>query len=106
VVSRILMRMEDIRSVRTGTWLGILALALTVGVMARRATVRFSAANEDLRDAVASPAPLPAMPAAPRPGAYAFNERPAPRPLIARRLDRLADALDAKAASLRASAAN
>lgn len=95
--------MKDLRSVRTGTWVGILTLALTVGVMARRALVAApTAPPEELRDAVASPAPL--VPA--RPGAYAFAVRPAPRPLVSRRLDRLADALDAKAASLRAASEN
>lgn len=98
--------MKELRAVRRGTWVGVLTLALTAGVMARRAFVAApTAPPEELRDAVASPAPLVPLPAA-RPGAYAFKVRPAPRPLASRRLDRLADALDARAASLRAASEN
>ena len=93
--------MKDIGSVRTGTWLGILALVLTVGVMARRATVTFSAADEDLRDAVASPAPAAAPRTAPRrPRVSAFKERPAPRPRPAPRVARFDGDLAAKSAGL------
>jgi hypothetical protein len=88
-------------STRSWTWIGAVALVLTVAVMARRTAGGAKAQPEELRDAVASPAsPIGARPMF---SAGAFSRVPA-RPvesLISARLNRLADALDAKAASLR-----
>jgi hypothetical protein len=87
-------------STRAWTWIGAVALVLTAGLMLRRTSGAAPAAPEELRDAVASPAPLAGPRAMPRSGA--FSVPPRPRPALSRRLSRLADALDAKAASLRA----
>lgn len=93
--------MANIGSRRAWTGLGLAALALTAGALARRALSPASA-PEELRDAVASPS-LAA--GALRPN-WAFSIRPAPpaeRPILSQRLARFADALDAKAALLRRS---
>jgi hypothetical protein len=89
-------------SARTWTWLGAVALVLTVGFIARRPAVPAGGDGEQLRDAVASPAPVPGALTMARPGSVAFEPPPSKRTLMARRLHRLADAFDAKAASLRA----
>ncbi len=58
--------MNDARSSRMWTLLGLAALVATVGVCSRRMLARPSAdaatafADADLRDAVAEPAPMPA----------------------------------------------
>jgi len=89
-------------SSRTWTWLGAAALVLTVGVFVGRGTAPARGGGEELRDAVASPMPVPGALALVRPGAFAFDPPPSRMPLLARRLRRLADAFDVKAASLRA----
>lgn len=88
-------------STRAWTWIGAVALVLTGGVMLHRSSAAAAASPEELRDAVASPAPLAGPRLMPRGGAFA-PVPPRPRPALSRRLSRLADALDAKAASLHA----
>jgi hypothetical protein len=95
--------MKSPKSVRAGALCAVAAMILTFGVTARRAVVgERNAAPEELRDAVASPA----IPAGARSVPLGYFARPglAKRPVVAVRLDRYADALDAQAAALRRSA--
>lgn len=77
---------------------------MVAGALARRSFAPAAAAPEELRDAVAAPF-LAA--GAPRPS-WAFAVRPAAgrveKPVMSARLNRLADALDARVARLRRSA--
>ena len=88
------------RSKRAWAWIGLAALVMTAGVMARRSFVGARAGPDELRDAVASPA----LPAGALRTFSAFSVRPARRmekPVLSSRLTRFADALDAQAARLR-----
>ena len=90
---------------------GAVALALTVGVMARRAPSRVPVA-EDMRDAVAAPAPVtPAMAGGVRviqPSAFASpasRRAEAEAALLSSRLELVAKAARARAAKHRRAAA-
>jgi hypothetical protein len=85
---------------RSWTWIGAVALVLTVGILARHDSGRAKIESEELRDAVASPVPVGARPTASA-GAFARVALPPRKPALSERLNRFADALDAKAESLR-----
>lgn len=100
--------MKPSRAARLWSVLGAACLAVTAGVAFRRGA-RTAGPAEELRDAVASPAPVAARAVLPmpRPAVQSPAERraAAERALMASRLKRLSRALDAKAASLRREAA-
>jgi hypothetical protein len=95
--------MKPSLGVRACAWSGAAALILTVGFMARRTTGDARvAAPEELRDAVASPAPAMGarlVPSAGVPARFALRAKNT----VSARLSRFADAADAKAASMRRS---
>jgi hypothetical protein len=94
--------MKTFLTVRAGATCAVAALIMTVGVMAGRVVIgEEKAAPEVLHDAVASPA-IPGGAVRSVPLGYFARPGLAKRPVVAVRLDRFADALDARAAALRA----
>lgn len=106
------MGMSNFPSVKAFTVVGAVALALSVGLLARRTVKSPPPAAEDLRDAVAapiSPALLGAVRAAqPNTGYFASpagRRAEAERALMSSRLTKVSAAMQARASKLRREAA-
>lgn len=115
-MSGILLGMKNARSGRTWTLVGAVALALTVGVMARRSVNSPKIAEEPMRDAVAAPVAPPVSPAMlggarviqPDAGYFASpagRRAEAEKALLASRMMKVSKAMRERAAQLRREAA-